>query len=448
MSNLDELRARGPEAIRSIVAKYRGRPREQQLNLSEPIHQDYLRDKIKRVVKEKASLLCAYDDSRDQHGGVRPNNVFLAAIDANFQNSNIEEALRGADIAGLSWVKDQWHNPQQIVFYRAVLNVPLYVFGRMNEMKDFYYRFKNLAKRSKVLHTDKNWEDTLPDLDPDTAQEKHRQGLVRQHIVNFGALLTIRDPFFQNQGYIVRRDGHYYLRPPYMGARGAQATPHQQAEVIEQLGYLGHTLAQSVERLPLVMDEEKVKFLPFQQLLNAVRAGLAPQILREVVKLPFQWRKNRDELRTQYGTTPSPEQSLKLRDYTESFYRLQEALDDLLEKLRNDEKERRTIGGDFSSSTAGLNEQDVARNMRQSIEILRGFSESWRALEHPEESKNVPQTFRGLFKPLGQEELNQTLEWLHNGIYQEGALDDDPAANPSLYGALDATLSVDDPEQR
>lgn len=414
MSNLDDLRAKGDDAIRSIVAKYRAKTKAQQINLAEPLYQDYLRDKVKRVVKEKASLLCSYDESRDQHGGVRPNHVFIAAIDADFKNSNISEALEGADIAGLTWVKDQWHNPQEIVFYRAVLNVPLYVFGRMNEMKDDYYRFKNLAKRSKVLHSDKNWEDSLPDLDPDTAQEKHRQMLVRQHIINFGALLTIRDPFFNNHGYILRRDGHYYLRPPM--APGRQGTPTIEAE---QYAYLGQTLNASIEFLPRVLEGEKVKFLPFQQLLNAVRAGLAPQILREVVKLPFQWRKNRDELRTQYGTTPSPEQSLKLRDYTESFYRLQEALDDLLEKLRNDEKERRTIGGDYSANIAGLNEHDVARNIRQSIEILRGFSESWRILENPQDSKNVPQTFRSLFQPLQEQELNDTLEWLHNGTFDE-----------------------------
>ncbi len=410
MSNLDEIRSKGGQLVRSILAKYRSQPREAMLNLSEPIHQDYLRDKVKRVVKEKASLLVSYEESRDQHGGVRPNHVFLAAIDADFKNSNIEQALEGADIAGLTWVKDDWNNPQQIIFYRAVLNVPLYVFGRMEEMKDYYYRFKNLAKRSKVLHVDKNWEDSLPDLDPDTAQEKHRQELVREHIINFGALLTIRDPFHNNQGYVVRRDGHYYLRAPYAG-RNASVKEE------EELAYLGQTLAASIERLPDVLDAERVKYLPFQQLLNAVRSGLAPQVLREVVKLPFQWRKNRDELRTQYGASPLPAQALKLQDYTDSFYRMQEAIEALLDKLRNDEKERRTIGGDFSSNAAGLSEEDVARNLRQSIEILRGFSESWRALERPEEASSVPHTFRGLFRPLAEQELNATLEWLHQGAW-------------------------------
>lgn len=434
MSNLDEIRAKGGQALRSIIAKYRSQPRERQLNMADPLHQDYLRDKIKRVVKEKASLLVSYDESRDQHGGVRPDHVFLAAIDADFKNSNIEEALEGADIAGLTWIKDDWHNPQQIIFYRAVLNVPVYVFGRMDEMKDYYYRFKNLAKRSKVLHTDKNWEETLPDLDPDTAQEKHRQELVREHIINFSALLTIRDPFMNNQGYIVRRDSAYYLRPPHGPRPSLAAVAGIARPEDEGLAWLGVTLAEAIEHLPEVLIGEKVKYLPFQQLLNAVRAGLAPQVLRDIVKLPFQWRKNRDELRTQYGTSPSPEQRFKLEDYTNSFYRLQEALEVLLAQLRNDEKERKTVGGDYSTNAAGLDEVQVARNLRQSIEILRGFTESWRALENPQESSSVPQNFRGLFRPLAEQELNDTLEWLHNGVWDE----DEPGAD-ALPGATDSS---------
>jgi hypothetical protein len=92
-------------------------------------------------------------------------------------------------------------------------------------------------------------------------------------------------------------------------------------------------------------------------------------------------------------------------------------LDALLEKLRNDEKERLTLGGDFGANAAGLNEGDAANNLRQSIEILRGFSESWRALDRPEQSHAVPQSFRGLFRPMDEGELNDTLEWLHQGAF-------------------------------
>lgn len=398
MSNLEAIQARKDEAIREVVARYRSLPVEDRIDLALPVHQDYLRDKVRRVVNERADLLVSYDDSRDQHGGVRPNKIFLAAIDASFRGTAVEEALETANMAGLKWVKNGWHNPRQIIFYRAILNVPLYVFGRMDEMKDYYHRFKNMSKRSKVLHIDRNWENTLPDLDPDTAQEKHRQKKMRNHIVNFAALWTIRDPL-TNQGFIVLRDGQYLLRDP----QG------------ESLTALGTSMAESISRLPEILNEERVKFLPYHQLLTAVRDGMAPTVLKQIVALPFQWRRNRDELRTQYGSSPSAPQQLKLRDFTDAYQRLTESLDSLLLRLRTIETERLSLGGDASQNAAGLSPQDAAENLRQSVEILRAFHDSWRAMENPENSTSVPPSFRSLFKPLGESELHDTLETLRHG---------------------------------
>lgn len=402
MSNLEEIQSRKDEAIREVVARYRALPIEEQIDLSLPVHQDYLRDKVRRVVNERADLLVSYDDSRDQHGGVRPNKVFLAAIDGSFRGTAVEEALETANMAGLKWVKEGWHNPRQIIFYRAVLNVPLYVFGRMNEMKDYYYRFKNMSKRSKVLHVDRNWEESLPDLDPDTAQEKHRQEKMRNHIVNFAALWTIRDPM-TNQGFIVLRDGQYLLRDP------------QAQEGSAALSALGTSLAESISRLPEILDVERVKYLPYHQLLTAVREGMAPSVLKQIVGLPFQWRRNRDELRTQYGSSPSALQLLKLKDFTDAYQRLTESLDGLLLRLRNIETERLTLGGDASQNAAGLSPEEAGNNLRQSVEILRAFHDSWRAMENPDSSTSVPPTFRSLFRPLEESELHDTLETLRHG---------------------------------
>lgn len=406
MSNLEDIQARSDDAIREVIARYRALPTEDRIDLSTPIHQDYLRDKIRRVVNERSDLLCSYDESRDQHGGVRPNHVFLAAIDASFRDTSVESALEGANLAGLKWVKNGWHNPREIIFYRAVLNVPLYVFGRMNEMKDYYYRFKNMSQRSKVLHIDRNWEETLPDLDPDTAQEKHRQANMRSHIVNFAALWTIRDPS-TNQGFIILRDGQYLLRDPNASADGKNGKSN--------VTTLGKSLAEAIENLPTVLSEERVKYLPYHQLLAAVREGMAPSVLQRIVKLPFQWRQNRDELRTQYGSSPTPVQQLKLRDFTEGYQRLRESLDSLLTELRNIETERLTLGGDASQNAAGLGPKEAGENLRQSVEILRGFHESWQAMENPEASTSVPPTFRSLFQPLQESELHSTLEALRHG---------------------------------
>lgn len=404
-TNQEEIEREGRKAIRNAVAEYRAKPDEEQIDLGEDIYQEYFRDKIKRIETEKASLLCSYDESRDQHGGVRPNRIFLGVMSEEFGDADIEGAIKSVETSGIKWVTEGWHDPHKIVFYRAVLNVPLYVFGRMNEMKEYYYRFKNLAKRSKVLHIDKNWENSLPDLDPDGAQEKHRQEMVREHIINFGVLLTVNDPFGNNKGFVVHRNGNYYLRAP-------NSVP---TDGDDGLALLGRSLTEAIEALPTVLEGEKVKYLAFQQMLQAVHDGLAPLVLERVVRLPFKWRRNRDQLRTQYGTEPSAEQKLKLKDYTDSYERMKEALESLLDRLRNIEAEQMTIGGGLDGNSAGLNDQQAQSNLRQSIELLRGFVEGWRGMENPEESKTVPRDFQSLFQPMQDEKLKDTLEILRSG---------------------------------
>ncbi|MFB6264513.1 MAG: tubulin-like doman-containing protein [Bradymonadaceae bacterium] len=428
-SNYEEIDSEGRSAIRDIVATYNAKPREEKIDLDEDVHQDYLRDKIERTVKEKASLLCSYDESRDEHGGVRPADNFLACIHEDFENSTIEEAVTGADVSDLEWVKEGWDDPQKIIFYRSVLNVPPYVFGRMDEMKDYYYRFKNLAKRPKVLHIDKNWEETLPDLDPASAQERHRKEKVRRNIINFGVLLTIDDPVREHEGFIIHRDGTYYLRPPQIEIEQTNGEEDENAWAA-----LGTSLAESIEGLPSVLEAEKIKYRQFQQVLKAVRNGMAPQVLQQVVKLPIRWRETRDELRTQYGSNPTPEQEMMLADYTDAFRRMKEALEQLLEDLRNKQTEQLVAGGQAVENSAGLEPELANRNLRQSIEILDGFLESWRAMENPEESETIPDTFEGLFEPIPERELNETVERLRSGEFTRGGDRERPSSGEESSG--------------
>ena len=396
------------KAIREIVSAYRSLEPDQQEDLGDVKHTDYLRDKIKRVVKEKASLLCVYEEARDQHGGVRPDHVFLAAIDENFKNGTIEEALRGADIPHLEWVTKGWHNPKEIIFYRAVLNVPLYVFGRLPEMQHYYHLFKSRTKRSKVLHIDKNWEEALSDLDPISAKEAHRQKRVRSNVINFATLLTTRDDNRDQRRFIVRREGQYFLVDPAI-----PAPKDGKSDSAESLTLLGDSLTRSIERLPEILESEPVKYLRYQQVLTGVRQGLAPQVLVEIVRLPFLWRQNRDELRNQYGANPDPLQQQRLRDYGDAFERLRESLDKMLETLRNREIEHRTMGDDMT--TIGQLPRDEARNsLRQSIEILRAFSETWQHMEHPDEANEVSDTFLRLFKPIDFDVLQERLKHLRD----------------------------------
>jgi hypothetical protein len=412
---------------RDIVSRFRAlQPDEQKAQVSADgtLQQDYLRDKVRRVLTERASFLCSYDESRDQQGGVRPDNVCLATMSKEFQGTGLEHILKSLDIRP-QILTEGWNNPREVVFYRAVLNVPLYVFGRMNEMRDFYYRFKRMSKRSKVLHIDKNWEDILPDLDPENAQEEHRKKQLRAHVVNFAALLKIRDgvgapvsgapspadqPDWQTRGqpWIVYRDGSFWLRDP-----SRPDSPDDGSREPSELGLarLGDTMEAAIERLPTVLEAERVKYLDYSEMLSGIQDGFAPGVLKAVTDLPRDWRRSRDELRTQYGASPTPTQQLRLRDFTESYTRLCEALEGLLEHLRQVETERRTIGGELQVPV-GLDRADMERSLTQSIEVLRQFSENWAAIEAPVEAGGAGRSgrvnrFKSLFKPLSGAELHE-----------------------------------------
>ncbi|HXT50019.1 MAG TPA: tubulin-like doman-containing protein [Thermoanaerobaculia bacterium] len=406
-SNHPQVEAHGDKVICELVATYRSPTNEEKVEVKDERHRDYLRDKIKRLVKEKASLLCVYEEGRDQHGGVRPDNVFVAALDENFKNSSIEEAIRGAD-PNLHWLTSGWNNPKEIIFYRAVLNVPLYVFGRMREMKGEYERFKALAKRPKVLHIDHNWEGSLPDLDPDSAQETHRQELLRNHVVNFAALLTTPRPD-GGPGFIVRRDGKYWLtHPDWDGLAGY-------GDLRDGLTPLGESLSESIQRLPEVLESEKVRYLPYQQTLRAVREGLAPEVLSHVIHLPSRWRGNHDELRNKYGPNRTPVQQEKLKDYADAYQRLREALEKLFERLSNISVEQRTLGEDVAASAASRTVPNADVNLAQSLKILEAFGESWKAIEDPNRPGSPVRGFAELFRPLADERLAELLEQLRSG---------------------------------
>jgi hypothetical protein len=422
-SHGEEIQAKGGKVIRQVIAEYRALPEEKQIDFGEITHQDYLRDKIKRVVKEKASLLCVYDRSRDQHGGVRPDHVFLAAIDEDFKNSNIERALRGADIADLKWVSGNWHNAKEIIFYRAVLNVPLYTFGRMDELKHHYESFRNLKRPSKALHIDKNWEHDLYDLDPDTLKEEHRQKTVRDQIINFAALLSSRHPRLDGATCIVRRRARYYLLDP---------VPEKQQIPDDHdpgLTLLGDTLASAVQRLPEVLEAESVKFREYRDSLVGVRNGMAPELLLRISHLPFQWREQYEDLRNHYGHQRSVEQKEILKDLRDSYLSLQGALESLLEDLRNRQLESRTSGEDFSIYVSGLSSERAGEALGQSIKVLTIFADSWSKLGEGGDIPDTPESFKSLFQPLPAKELDGMLKSLRHPSSNNGDEDFDRVAS-------------------
>jgi hypothetical protein len=115
-----------------------------------------------------------------------------------------------------------------------------------------------------------------------------------------------------------------------------------------------------------------------------------------------EWRRNAEELRTLYGSSPSPEEVARLRDYEDSYGRLFESLDDLLDRLRNKEIEQKSLGADAGAVLAGLTQEQAKANLSHSVAILRAFSEQWRQMECPDQRRglSVSPTFRDLFEPL------------------------------------------------
>ncbi len=394
LSNVPEIQKEGHKAIRRITHEYRHLPSDRKIDLAEDRHRDYLRDKVRRVVKEKASLLCLYEQSLDQQGGVRPNDVFLAAIGDGFRGSRIDEAIRGTDIPHLRWVTEGWQSPKEIIFYRAVLNVPLYTFGRMDKMKHAYDQFRRMAKRSKALHIDKNWEESLPDIDPVSAQEDHRKTLIRDQIINFSALMMIPNRHRAGHGYILRREGSYRLCDPNF--RGESGSGRD-----DGLTLLGTTMAQAVQRLPEVLLAERVKYYPYQQMLVGVREGLAPRVLAKIVRLPVRWRRNAEGLHDLYGSRLGVLEQEKFRDYQNAYRRLQESLEDLLQQLRNKQVEQENLGEEAGFQIAGVSAEQARENLAQSIQILEEFSRRWRQLESPEKARGgeVAQSFQGSSTP-------------------------------------------------
>src|SRR5215210_2431219 len=433
-SNIPEIQKEAGKAIRQLVHEYRHSP--EKVNLSDNRHRDYLRDKVRRVLKEKASLLCLYEESRDQHGGVRPNEVFLAAIGESFRGTRIEEAIKGADIPHLTWVSEGWQNPKEIIFYRAILNVPLYAFGRMDKMKHAYDQFRRMAKRSKALHIDRNWEETLPDIDPMSVQDEHRRKLVRQQVISFATLLVIPNPNRTGHGYILRRDGQYLLCDPvYRNLNGSNGA--------DGAAFLGATMADAIERLPEVLTAERVKYNSYQQMLQAVREGLSPRVLAQIVRLPVRWRKNAEGLHDLYGSKLGMLEQARLKDYQNAYRGLVESLEDLLTRLRNKKVEQENLGEEEVFHLAGLTPEQGQASLAQSIEILEEFNRRWQEMENPDQTRGgeVARSFQDLFRPLGSGELGDEINLLRHAFGDQGGGDQLPS--PATPPAPAASASQD-----
>ena len=131
----------------------------------------YVRDKLQRVM-DHCVLLANIDKTKFDDHTVVPNQVFYAGMAPAYQTDEAG-SLRGHVNAVESRVKfvEGWDEADTIVFYRALLGVPVYFFSRVGgELYGSYARVGSKVNRSYPLHIDKNWEG-LPNLDPKEIRE-------------------------------------------------------------------------------------------------------------------------------------------------------------------------------------------------------------------------------------------------------------------------------------
>jgi hypothetical protein len=285
-------------------------------------------------------------------------------------------------------------------------------------MKHDYERFRNLPRRSKALHIDRNWEgDSLPDLDPDTLKERHRQKLVGDQIIHFTALFCAEHEGLEEQSRQVdgvsngkRRDQYRCIHP-----RGGQflllspglTKPPQDHDD----GYiaLGDTLAEAIQELPEALASNRTRFQPYLGLLHFISCGLSPRLLSRVCQQPFLWRSQYEDLRNHYGTAKDNDRREILEDLEESYRKLREALENLLSKLRDQQLERATRGSEFADFDQELTPEEAGELVKESVRILANFTDRWATLDDDRRAVGPPRGFGRLFRPLGEDELNRRL---------------------------------------
>ena len=88
--------------------------------------------------------------------------------------TSLRQLVRGA-ATGVDFI-DGWNEDDVIVFYRALLGVPLYFYKRVNdELYNSYRAVKAKPERAYPLHIEAAWEDGIPNLDPKELRESEEK---------------------------------------------------------------------------------------------------------------------------------------------------------------------------------------------------------------------------------------------------------------------------------
>lgn len=149
--------------------------------------QSHIRDKFMRVI-DQCAVLANIDKTKLDDPTVKPAHIFYVGLAPLYSGDDggLRSAIRQV-ATGVDFI-DGWGEEDMIVFYRAMLGIPLYFYKRINdELYQSYRTVKAKPNRSYPLHIEAAWEDGIPNIDPKEvreADEKRRAELeahAKQH---------------------------------------------------------------------------------------------------------------------------------------------------------------------------------------------------------------------------------------------------------------------------
>lgn len=363
------------------------------IRMSDDKNRDYLRDKFKRLVKEKADYLNLYDESKDQQGGLRPDKFDAVSASADVADN---EDLKGAMALALGKVpkiiSEEHDDPQKIVFYRAVLNVPLYVFGRVNYLKQQYHRFQGQKYRAKTLHIDYHWERELPDLDPDDAFERYKRDRLDQNVLFFGALHAPRG----DGQRIIRYQAEVYQLRVFKDIPVPELSLDEQTEFVQ----LGNFIGESARNLHAVIAARKQANQQHLRYCNRLMAGLLPADIRQAFGMARRWRYMSENALTNLIDKQNVEKLKRIEDFQESLAAMRRAA----RAMKNRLSDQLLVQGHFGDQIVveGMTPDAAKAAIEESIKICGDFVDEMTKLLDDEAGTTVTGLLDAqLFSPWG-----------------------------------------------
>lgn len=163
-------------AALELEARYvltRDRPEDKEAieKIDEKRIREHIREKFQLVI-DQCVILANIDQTKMDDPTVKPNKIFYAGIASKYSSDeagSMKSLLKEVS-SGIQLVP--WEEEEIVVFYKALVGIPLYFFRRVNEELYNHYRtVKAKPNRTYPLHTERIWEDGLPNLDPKELRE-------------------------------------------------------------------------------------------------------------------------------------------------------------------------------------------------------------------------------------------------------------------------------------